>query len=51
MFEPTHLLADPRLGRELRAYNFSHSTSPFFVKGFFKIKSLTNYLPGAGFEP
>jgi hypothetical protein len=24
------------LGLELRAYTLSHSTSPFFVKGFFR---------------
>jgi hypothetical protein len=27
------------LGLELRAYTLSHSTSPFFVKGFFEIGS------------
>jgi hypothetical protein len=26
------------MGFELRAYTLSHSTSPIFVKGFFKIK-------------
>jgi hypothetical protein len=31
------------LGLELRGYTFSHSTSPFFVMGFFEI--------GAGFKP
>jgi hypothetical protein len=33
------------LGFELRAYTLSHSTSPFFVKGIFKIGSL-KLLPG-----
>jgi hypothetical protein len=27
------------LGFELRAYTLSHSTSPFFVMGFFEIES------------
>jgi hypothetical protein len=27
------------LGLELRAYTLSHSTSPFFVMGFFQIES------------
>jgi hypothetical protein len=27
------------LGLELKAYTLSHSTSPFFVKGFFEIGS------------
>jgi hypothetical protein len=35
---------------ELRAYTLSHSTSPF-CEGFFSRYGLTNYLPGAGFEP
>jgi hypothetical protein len=33
------------LGLEIRAYILSHSTSPFFVMGFFEIGSW-NYLPG-----
>jgi hypothetical protein len=33
------------LGFELRAYTLSHSTSPFFVKGFSRW-GLSNYLPG-----
>jgi hypothetical protein len=28
------------VGFELRAYTLNHSTSPFFVLGFFKIGSL-----------
>jgi hypothetical protein len=38
------------LGIELRAYTFSYSTSPFFVKGFFEIGSLKLF-SWAGFEP
>jgi hypothetical protein len=38
------------LGFELRAYTLSHSTSPFFVMGFFKISS-HELLAQAGFEP
>jgi hypothetical protein len=33
------------LGFELRPYTLSHSTSPFFVKGFLR-SGLANYLPG-----
>jgi hypothetical protein len=35
---------------ELRAYTLNHSTSPFFVKGFFKIGSRELFAQG-GFEP
>jgi hypothetical protein len=38
------------LGLELRAYILSHSTSPFFVMGFFKIGS-NELFAWAGFEP
>jgi hypothetical protein len=37
------------LGFELRAYTMSHSTSLFFVKGFFKIGS-HKLFSGAGFK-
>jgi Na+/proline symporter len=37
------------LGFELRAYTLSHSTSPFFVMGFFEIGSCELY-PQAGFS-
>jgi hypothetical protein len=37
------------LGFELRAYTLSHSTSPFLVKGIFKIRS--QLFAWAGFEP
>jgi hypothetical protein len=37
------------LGFELRAYTLSHSTSPFFVKGFFEIGSPELFVQ-AGFE-
>jgi hypothetical protein len=33
------------LGFKLRAYTLSHSTSPFFVMGFWR-QSLWNYLSG-----
>jgi hypothetical protein len=38
------------LGFELRAYTSSHSTSPFFVMGFFEIGSYKLFAQ-AGFEP
>jgi hypothetical protein len=38
------------LGLELRAYTLSHSISPFFVMGVFKIGS-RKLFPPAGFEP
>jgi hypothetical protein len=38
------------LGFELRAYTLSHSTSPFFLKGFFEIGSRELFAK-AGFEP
>jgi hypothetical protein len=38
------------LGFELRAYTLSHSTSPFFVMGFFEIVSYKLFAQ-AGFEP
>jgi hypothetical protein len=38
------------LGLELRAYTLSHSTSPFFVKGFIEIWSCELFVQ-AGFEP
>jgi hypothetical protein len=38
------------LGFELRAYTLSHSTSPIFVKVFFKIGSCKLFA-WAGFEP
>jgi hypothetical protein len=37
------------LGLELRAYTLSHSTSSFFVKGFFQI-GLLELFAWAGFE-
>jgi hypothetical protein len=37
------------LGFELRAFTLSHSTSPFFVKGFFEIGS-HGVFAQAGFE-
>jgi hypothetical protein len=38
------------LGFELRAYTLSHSTSPFFVMGFFEIGSCKLFA-WAGLEP
>jgi hypothetical protein len=38
------------LGLELRAYTLSHSTSPFFVMGFFRDRS-RELFAWAGFEP
>jgi hypothetical protein len=38
------------LGFELRAYDLSHFTSPFFVKDFFKIGS-HELFARVGFEP
>jgi hypothetical protein len=38
------------MGFEFRAYTLSHSTSPFFVMGFFKIGSLELFA-WAGFKP
>jgi hypothetical protein len=38
------------LGFELKAFTLSHSTSPIFVKGFFKIGSHKVFAL-AGFEP
>jgi hypothetical protein len=38
------------LGLELRAYTFSHYTSPFFVMGVFEIVSHELFAQG-GFEP
>jgi hypothetical protein len=38
------------LGFELRAHTLSHSTSPFFVMGFFEIGSCKLF-PWAGFKP
>jgi hypothetical protein len=38
------------LGLGLRAYTLSHSTSPFFVMGFFEIAS-RKLFHRAGFEP
>jgi hypothetical protein len=38
------------LGFELRAYTLSHSTSPFFIMGFFKIGS-RELFAWAGLEP
>jgi hypothetical protein len=40
----------PVLGFELRAFALSHSTSPFFVKGFFKI-GCRELFAHAVFEP
>jgi hypothetical protein len=37
------------LGLELRAFTLSHSTNPFFVKGFFEIGSCELFAQ-AGFE-
>jgi hypothetical protein len=34
------------LGLELRAYTLSHSTSPFLMKGFFKIGPYKLICPG-----
>jgi hypothetical protein len=34
------------LGLELRAYTLSHSTSPFFVMGFFEIGSHELFVRG-----
>jgi hypothetical protein len=39
------------LGLELRAYTLSHSTSLFFVKGFYHDRVLWNCLPRASFKP
>jgi hypothetical protein len=38
------------LGFELRAYTSSHSTSLFFLKGFFKTGSLQRFAQ-AGYKP
>jgi hypothetical protein len=38
------------LGFELRTFTLSHSTSPFFVMGFFEIGSHKLFIQ-AGFEP
>jgi hypothetical protein len=38
-FDTAYFFFPPVLGIELRAYTFSHSTSLFFVKGFFEIPS------------
>jgi hypothetical protein len=37
------------LGLELRAYTLSHSTSPFLVKGFFKLGSPEVFAQGKYF--